>query len=251
MTDLFLSYTKIKSLMDCPYSYFLRYIKHVKTLESSYSVFGTAVHETIHLGYENQLTKEEWIKIFKQEWINRVADNDVVFNTEGEYLAKFKEGQQLVSDYHDTFVTKKTKPPQSTELSFGKNPVVKIAGHTLVGKIDQITADGKVVDYKDTPKPNQNQLDFDLQFTVYSYAYRYIFGKEEKALILRHLPTMKDMVTNRTKADFDMMENEIGKFEDIIKHGNFVRNLSRNCANCYFLGACLNKERKATRWNRS
>lgn len=246
-----LSYTKMKSLMDCPYSYYLRYIKHVPTLESSYSVFGTTIHETIHLGYENKLPKDDWVKLFKQEWVAEVASKDVVFHSEGEYLAKFKEGQQIVGDYYDSYVAKpRVKPPQSTELSFGRNPVVKIAGHTLVGKIDQITDDCKIIDYKDTPKPTQAQLDFDLQFTIYSYAYRYIFGKEEKALVLRHLGTMKDLTTTRNQKDFDMLESEVNKMESFIKQGNFIRNLGRNCERCYFLGACLDKERKVSRWQR-
>jgi len=42
-----ISYTALHSLMECEYSYFLRYIDRVSIMESSASVYGTAVHRTM------------------------------------------------------------------------------------------------------------------------------------------------------------------------------------------------------------
>jgi ATP-dependent helicase/DNAse subunit B len=63
------SYTMLKSFMDCEYSYYLRYIKRIPIVESSASVYGSAIHRTIKQGYENNLDKDDWVKLFKVEWL--------------------------------------------------------------------------------------------------------------------------------------------------------------------------------------
>ncbi len=242
-----LSYTMLKSLMACEYSYYLRYVKHVPVQEGSATAYGTAVHQTIKIGYENQLERDDWAKIFKKEWLNQTSTKNLVFNDDQDYLKKFTTGQELVLDYYDKFV-KKAKPPKQIEMFFGRDVKVEMGGHVLVGVFDQISAKDIVIDYKTGAKPTQADLDCDLQFTIYSYAYRQIFGKEEAGLALRHLGTMKDMVTTRTQADFDMLAGEIAKLEKKLKQQEFLRNLSRDCSYCFFLKACLGKERKVGRW---
>jgi CRISPR/Cas system-associated exonuclease Cas4 (RecB family) len=124
---------------------------------------------------------------------------------------------------------------------------IMIGNHVLVGVIDQVDNRGKVIDYKTGAKPTKTQLDFDLQFTIYSYAYRKIFGKRESGLILRHLTTCSDITTERKANDFKFLASEIDKIERSINNDIFVRNLSRGCAYCYFLEACLGKERQQRR----
>ncbi len=242
-----MSYTAIHSLMQCEYSYYLSYVERVPTVESAESVDCTAIHRAIQVGYENNLAKEEWAQIFKKEWVELTAKKDVVFYGEGEYLKKFKDGQQMMRDYYDKFVSKK-KPPQMLEFFFGKSNPVMLGSHKLVGVFDQVDARDNVIDYKSGAKPTQAKLDHDLQFTVYSYAYRQLWGKEENGLFLRHLGTMKDMETTRTEEDFEVLEGELDKIEKRLRGKVFIRNLGRECANCYFVEACLGKERKIGRW---
>lgn len=237
----------LHSLMECEYSYYLRYIERVPIVESSASVYGTAVHRAIHVGYENNLARDDWAKVFKSEWVSLTAKKDIVFYNENEYLKKFKDGQQLLLDYYDTFVKKVKKPPQMLEYFFGKDKVVEIGDHTIIGVFDQIDAKDRVIDYKTGVKPTQAKLDLDLQFTIYSYAYRQLFGKNEGGLVLRHLGTMKDLKTTRTEDDFDILKEEITKVERRLKGKIFIRNLGRGCDNCYFIEHCLGKERKIGR----
>jgi len=242
-----ISYTMLHSLMECEYSYYLRYVERVPILESSASVYGTAVHKAIHLGYDNDLARDDWAKTFKHEWVSSVASKDIVFAYDNEYLKKFKGGQQLLLDYYDTFVKNEKKPPQMLEYFFGKDKAVTIGEHVIVGVFDQIDAKNRVIDYKTGVKPTQAKLDLDLQFTIYSYAYRQLFGRSESGLILRHLGTMKDLKTERVESDFDILGEEITKVEKRLKGKLFVRNLGRGCANCYFIEHCLGKERKIGR----
>uniref|UniRef100_A0A6M3L9K2 Putative PD-(D/E)XK nuclease superfamily protein n=1 Tax=viral metagenome TaxID=1070528 RepID=A0A6M3L9K2_9ZZZZ len=241
-----ISYTGLHSFMNCEYSYYLRYIARVPIKEGSASVYGTAIHRTIKMGYDNNLPRDEWAKVFRQEWMILTSKRDIVYQSEGEYLKKFKDGAVMVTDYYDKFV-KRHKPPQMLEFFFGRDKAVKIGEHTIIGVFDQIDSKNNVIDYKSGVKPTKNKLDFDLQFTIYSYAYRKLFGKEENGLILRHLGTMKDMVTTRTEQDFELLEEEVEKVSKRLKGKLFVRNLDRNCDTCYFMEHCLGKERQIGR----
>lgn len=242
-----ISYTGLHSLMQCEYSYYLRYIKRVPILESSASVYGTAIHRAIKIGYDNNLARDEWSKVFKSEWVSLTSKKDIVFAYDNEYLKKFKDGQQMLTDYYDTFVKKAKNPPKMLEYFFGRDQAVMIGNHVIIGVIDQVDAKDRVIDYKSGAKPTQAKLDLDLQFTIYSYAFRQLFGREEGGLILRHLGTMKDLKTKRTEDDFELLIEEVDKIEKRLKGKIFVRNLGRECANCYFIEHCLGKERKIGR----
>lgn len=242
-----MSYTMLHSLMECEYSYYLRYVERVPIRESSASVYGTAIHRAIKIGYDNNLARDDWAKVFKSEWITLASSKDIVFSYDNEYLKKFKDGQQMLIDYYDTFVNKTKNPPEMLEYFFGRDSTVKIGEHETIGVFDQIDTKGRIIDYKSGVKPTQGKLDLDLQFTVYSYAYRQLFGREEGGLILRHLGTMKDMKTTRTEDDFEILKEEVNKISKRLKGKLFVRNLGRNCASCYFIEPCLGKERNSGR----
>ncbi len=242
-----LSYTMIQSFMKCEFSYYLRYVKRVPTLESSASAYGTAVHYTLKTGYDNDIDKDGWVKIFKQEWFAITSSRDLVFYSSSDFATKLKNGQELVADYYDKFV-KGMPPPKATELRFGRKEGLTFGGHTLVGIIDQIDSNNQIIDYKTGAAPTQTELDLDLQFTIYSLAYRLLFGEDESSLVLRHLTTMRDLITSRVLGDFEVLEGEIKKLESKMATDSFLRNLGRDCANCYFLEACLGKEKKFNRW---
>ncbi len=243
------SYTKLHSFFSCEYAYKLRYIDRIPIKENSASIYGSAVHKAIKIGYDNKLPREDWAKVFKQEWMSLTSTKDIIFFGENDFLNKFKSGQVLVTNYYDTFV-KKSKPPLETELFFNRERGVLLGKHLLVGVIDIIDSKNRIIDLKTGKKPSQNGLDLDLQFTVYSYVYRQLYKKEENGLILRHLGTMKDMPTTRTEKDFLILLEEVDKIERRLnsKSGIFIRNLDRGCADCYFLKECLGKERSISRF---
>ena len=244
-----ISYTMLHTLMHCEYMYYLRYIKRVSLVESSASVYGTALHRTIKMAYENDLSDEDAAAIFRQEWIQLASGKNVVFLHEKDYLNKLTEGQKLITNYHNKFI-KGTPSPKKIECFIGRKEGIKLGRYNVIAVFDQITHDDMVVDYKSGVKPTQNQLDLDLQFTIYSYAYRQIYGKEEKGLVLRHLGTMKDLVTVRTEKDFEVLLNEVNKLDSKLKSDVFLRNLDRDCSRCYFLEHCLGKEKQFGRWNK-
>lgn len=244
-----ISYTALHTLMTCEYMYYLRYVERVQLVESSASIYGTAVHRSIKLAYENNLNDKELVKVFKREWIQLASGKDIVFLHEKDYLNKLTEGQQLVAKYYNKFI-KGVPPPKKVEYFVDRKVGVKIGKYNVVAVFDQITHDDKVVDLKTGAKPTQNELDLDLQFTIYSFVYRQLYGEEESGLVLRHLGTMKDLITTRTDADFAILLEEVGKLEDKLKSNVYLRNLDRGCTRCYFLKHCLGKEKQFGKWNK-
>lgn len=236
----YFSYSSIKSYMDCPYSYFLRYTKKIPSVESSASVFGSAIHNTAKIGYENNLVRDEWVKTFKREWVVLTkSKKDIVYSSDKDFFIKLKYGQKLIGEFYDKYVEGK-EPPKKVEFKFSKTDSVKLGSHILVGIFDQIDSNDRIVDYKTGfSKPFKNQLDYDLQFTIYSYAYRQLFNKEETGLVLLHVPSCTEFLTKRTNKDFEILREEIDKVEKSIETNVFVRNLGRNCYNCYFVEHCL------------
>ena len=244
-----ISYTMLHTIMSCEYMYYLRYVKRVPLVESSASIYGTAVHKTVKLAHENNLTKDDMVKVFKHEWIQLASAKDVVFLHEKDYLNKFSSGQELIAEYYDKFINK-VPSPKKVEYFISRNNGIKLGKYNVVAVFDQITHDDKIVDLKTGVKPTQNELDLDLQFTIYSYVYRQMYGEEENGLVLRHLGTMTDLTTTRTEEDFSILLNEVEKIESKINSGVFLRNLDRNCSRCYFLNVCLGKEKQFGRWNK-
>lgn len=233
----------MKTLMECEYEFYLRYKQRIPTVQSSASVFGTCIHEAVQKGYEEKLERDDWVTAFKQAWRRITSTEDIVYYSTKDYNKRVTTGTQMMLDYYDTFVLN-TPEPRHVELAFGKDLSVEIEGMEFIGILDQVSADGLVIDMKTGQKPNQDELDCDLQFTLYSYVYRKLFGEKETGLVLRHLNTMKDMYTERTEKDFDILKTEISKITKKMNQKVFLRNLSRDCSKCFFLQACLGKERK-------
>lgn len=241
-----ISYTMLHSIMHCEYMYYLRYIEKVQLVESSASVYGTAIHRTIKIAYENNLDDKEMAAVFKREWIQLASAGNVLFLHDKDYMTKLTEGQKLVSKYYKKFI-KDTPPPKKVECFIGKREGIKLGKYNVVAVFDQISHDDMIIDLKTGVKPTQLQLDLDLQFTIYSYVYRQLYGEPESGLVLRHMSTMKDVVTTRSETDFEILLDEVNKLESKLESKVFLRNLDRDCGRCYFLEHCLGKEKQVGR----
>lgn len=57
--DMVWSYSRIKCFHDCPYRWFLKYIKHIPERPQFYASYGSFMHKLIEQYYKGELTKEE------------------------------------------------------------------------------------------------------------------------------------------------------------------------------------------------
>jgi len=243
------SYSMLSRFLDCPFSYKRIYIDKAETPDNISAVFGIVVHKTIHTGYSHKLEKADWLKVFKRNWIIAVKSRDALFATQEEFVSLLKEGQYMLSKFYDKYV-KDVPFPIATEHRFNN---ITLGNHTLVGIIDAITHDNEVIDFK-TGKyiPKSLELSLDLQFTVYSYAFRQLYNKDEKALVLLNLRSNKKYLTYRTDSDYQVLETILDGVEIETSHKNFYKRPGRHCEWCPFMSECWGRiSPRQSMWSKS
>lgn len=91
--DMVWSYSRIKAFDDCPYRWYLKYIRHLHGKDMFFSDYGSFVHKLIELYFLGEKTRDELCDIYLREFKSRVkgrAPNPKVF---GNY---FKSGLNYI-----------------------------------------------------------------------------------------------------------------------------------------------------------
>lgn len=185
----YVSYSQLYSFNQCAKCWYLQYILGVQFPEPEYFRFGKAVHTAIehyHKGtYVEDVETRDYVKVYSEQYTP-------------EYTA-----------VEEFFRIPIIHPIKKTRM-----PIL------LSGKIDLIR-DEWVIDHKTASRPwPQGKEDDDVQGTIYSYAYRVMFKKQEKGIrfnVLQKLkkPKLDIRDTFRTAADmvqlYDYIEETIAK----------------------------------------
>lgn len=178
------SYSRIESFNDCPYRWFLKYIKKCKEEPQFYSSYGSFVHKLIELFYLGQLTKDEMQIKFLFEFSKEVKGVRPQESTVKKYI-------QAGNDYFKQF-----KPFAFNMIAVEKKVEFEIDGIPFVGFIDFLgekageyyIVDNKSRDLKPrsghkAPTVKDRELDKMLrQPYIYSAAVKQEYGKFPKAL---------------------------------------------------------------------
>lgn len=59
--DMTWSYSRIEAFNDCPYRFFLRYIKRHKETDKFYASFGSFMHKLLEQYYKGELKQEDMV----------------------------------------------------------------------------------------------------------------------------------------------------------------------------------------------
>jgi hypothetical protein len=121
-----------------------------------------------------------------------------------------------------------------------------IESHDLVGKIDAISEIGTIIEIKTARAvPNQFEVDTNLQLTLYSWAYRMLYGQpEEKIMIISLVKTKEPQVvclkTSRGEASYTRLFKLIESVLKAIKQELFYCNQLNiwGCRSCQYLAEC-------------
>jgi CRISPR/Cas system-associated exonuclease Cas4 (RecB family) len=244
------------SYLQCPLQYYFQYelgIAWEKT--PSAVVFGGCIHdavEAINRGMMNgkPLTDAESVEAFVNSWNTNIKDNEIAWKEDpSELLVK---GQSLVQLYYDQM---KEEKPTDVEFPF-RLPIIDpktglfIEQKDLVGKIDAIFTDNTIVEIKTSGKsPVQQEIDSNLQVTLYSWAYRMLFGVPEKAIKVISLvktkePKMVITETQRTIRDHSWLIATITQVIRAIDQKLFYPNPigGFGCFNCQYQAHCKEED---------
>ena len=246
------SVTQLNTYLACPYKYYLQYEEKLQWEKVPSGVaFGSAMHRTIE-EFNRALTdggmdEKAVIAFFTDQWSREAKREGVEYRKPDEQEELMDKGKRLVQLYCQQFADMK---PQAVERTF-RLPILDIStglfesSRDILGKIDLISDDG-VVELKTSARSiNQREADTSLQLTLYSWAFRMIFGREEKSLkTVALLKTAKSSIqtieTCRTAEDHSRLMELISQVIRAVELQVFYRNPATRygCDGCVYRIAC-------------
>lgn len=182
--DMVWSYSRLEAFNDCPYRWFLKYIRHCKEADKFYASYGSFMHKLIEGFYKGTLTKEEMLNKFLTDFSKEVRGTRPQESTVKKYI-------QCGCEYLRGF-----KPFRFNMIDVEKRVEFDIDGIPFVGFIDYlgeedgeyIIVDNKSRDLKPrskraNPTVKDKELDSMLkQLYIYSAAVKNEYGKFPKLL---------------------------------------------------------------------
>ena len=283
-----ISATQLSTFQECPYKYYLAYIAKVKPPRWIKFLFGAIVHQTIARFYSlderNRLkrvekgstelfpqSKESAINIWHWMWSEALKGekaNPKIIHNPGpirydpvidpkEQAEKLRRlGASMIGKYwednhHAPF-------PLAVEFRF-EVPAPGRSDVTLIGSIDQIREiEGKLwiidlktswEDYGVEDSRIQYAVHNETQFTLYSWAFRMMWGKEEAGIIryplgFKKCPITgnkidkKAIITPRDIENYVNLATLIEYFLFILNKGIFPKFFGRHCQFCDYLDFC-------------
>ena len=246
------SVTQLNTYLACPFKYYLAYEEKLQWEKVPSGVaFGSAMHRTIERFnrslVDGQMDEGSAIELFASEWAIDSKREGVEYKHPEEPEELRDKGKRLVQLYSQQFADMK---PQAVERIF-RLPILDVstgmfeASRDIQGKMDLI-ADNEVIEVKTSARSiNQREADTSLQLTLYSWAYRMIFGAEEKAiktvaLLKTAKPRIQVVETYRTADDHTRLMELISQVIRALELRIFYRNPNTRygCDGCVYRIAC-------------
>ena len=170
----------------------------------------------------------------------------------GVFFGYSKLGVNILERFYDRHIVEKNPDneerqiPIGIEKSFGvkNDEPFDINGHPVRGVFDRIDKTKKghyITDYK-TDKSSPGKDSFTLhrhpQFTLYSYAFRKLFGRMERAILFYHLRSGKIFKTHRSEKDYDYLKKLLDEVAEGITKDKFVPFYGFHCNFCDYKAVC-------------
>jgi putative RecB family exonuclease len=250
------SVSQLTCYLQCPLQYYFQYelgIAWEKT--PSAVIFGGCVHDTAEainrgLMEGNPLKNIEAENVFLSSWKVNLKENKIAWKEDPSEL--FEKGKVLIQLYYDQMRNEK---PTDIELPFRLPLIDPLSGlfvdkRDVVGKIDAIFTNDTILEIKTSGKsPVQQEIDSNLQITLYSWAYRMLYGQPEKSIKVVSLVKTKEpkivvTETQRTERDHSWLIATITQVIRAIDQKLFYPNPigGFGCFNCQYQDHCKNDD---------
>ena len=244
------SCSQLVCYLQCPLQYYLQYeLGLVWEKTPSAILFGGAVHrgvEQINRGLMNSGVDMAMAKTdFATAWKEGLAE-EIAWKEDPNEL--YQKGIELLELYADEM---KGEKPTEIELPF-RLPIIDpatglfIAQRDAVGKIDVVFTGDTIVEIKTSGRsPVQQEIDQNLQLTIYSWAYRLLYGKPEKtfkviSMVKTKEPKIVVCETQRTERDHSWLIASVCQIIRAIESKLFYPNPigGFGCFNCQYQRHC-------------
>jgi len=235
-----LSYSKIKTYLECPLKYYFIYILNLKPKPKSYLSFGKTIHSTLAEFHKlpQYPSFDELKKIYEEKWINEGFLDKI------EEEKEFKKGLLLLKKYYTKNIFNYNKAYLvEKEVNYNIKNIL-ITG--FIDRIDKFENEYEIIEYK----TGKNSIEYNsiglvdennlLQMSIYYLAFKSQFKKHPKKVSIYYLSLDRDEKFNLN------LNNDI--FKETIKvilyvsnniiNKNFYKKENEFCKYCDFMKEC-------------
>lgn len=177
--DMTWSYSRLKSFRDCPYHWFLRYVRKAKGEETFFASFGSFMHRLLDLYYREGMSSQELVTRYLTGFSREVRG---IAPSQKVYTTYFRDGLEYFKNFH---------PLPFKLLDTEVEARFKVGDIPMVGFLDYLgEADGKlyIIDHKSRAlkprsgrrQPTQSDQNLDsylVQLYLYAVAIHQKFGE--------------------------------------------------------------------------
>jgi len=248
------SATQLTTYLSCPLKYYFQYELQLpwRSVPSAVA-FGDSVHKSVSfmnnsLMNGNPVSQDDLIGTFNKEWATNIETNHIEWRNPDESGDLLVKGTALLEIYYQKF---RTFRPRGVEMEF-RLPLLDpasglfIESRDLVGKMDSVSEAGTILEIKtSSKKPSQLDTDVNLQLTMYSFAYRMLYGTPERQILVAVMvkakePHLQIIKTQRCEKDYTMLLHLIARVIACIDKGLFYPNQLNpwSCRYCEYIAEC-------------
>ncbi len=198
-----LSASRISAFLSCKLKYWFQYVEKSIKLEKDVFIYGNVIHNTLE--FAGSLFIKNGNMFLKEDY-NKISDfyNSVSIDLGLEDSELYKEGKGLVEKRLASFMDGRAVIGLETKFGFTKeNELILDNGVSLIGAIDKVEElnDNTVliVDYKTSKTaPTQEQLNSDVQLSIYDLVAKKLWPQYENVLLSLDLLKHDKVYTYRT-----------------------------------------------------
>lgn len=212
--EMELSYSKLSLLLRCARAFDFRYIQKLRTPLQSFLYLGGSCHFALaenfrfKINAKKDMSLEKLLDCFSDAWGNGSYFEDEEpgeVDWQGEDPGYVKDvGVEILRSYHRELAPK--VEPLAVELLLERS----VNDVLLRGRVDLIRGEGVPLDFKTARrKKSQDELDRDLQPTVYTLLLGGPSPFEFHFLLKTKVPAVLLSQTHRTQKDIDWFTREL------------------------------------------
>ncbi|MFH1379487.1 MAG: PD-(D/E)XK nuclease family protein [bacterium] len=233
-----LSYSKVRTYSECPYRYYLVYVKRFRSPPTAHSSLGHSIHKALELYHAHKGSSwDDLLQAYDDGWEHEgYADA-------GESMEFYQRGEEILKKYFDN-----EKESKSDILYTEKDFRIDLGFCFLRGVIDRVDRlqDGRIelIDYKTNKKIIKKKvLKNDLQLTVYNFACREELNLKPDILTYYFLSHGRKISAVRTRTDEKKLFKILKDTSKKINKKKFKAS-TRFCWKCDFKGRCEYADKK-------
>lgn len=240
------SVSKLTTYLICPAKYYFQYVAEVpeETPTTPEAVLGSAVHAGIEALNRNRMGE---VGQNPAEAMRMSLDANLPHVAPDPETGEGPDRDALLTEANRLFTLYATEiAPKFIPAAVEQRTEVEIAGVPFTAVLDVVTQDGWIRDTKTSKRrPSQDDIDNNLQATVYTLAYRGLAGEDPQGVAFDYLirtktPTAETYPTTRSQKDFDRLARIVEGVTEAVERRVFYPNPNSRfgCAGCQFRDLC-------------